>query len=273
MFPIKFGLFSVCLLGSIFGDEPECVGNFGVEVKGGVAPILWTGRGKFRIATCHEIDDTSLRKPSLKSLHTLPSFNDLFTTPWMVGTELDYVLTTHIRLYADFQYRQALGKRFSLHLPVHSSLPDPSAHLHLKFSHYRSYSAYFGADYFFKICNHLSFFLGGKVGFTHHTGLDLHGKATYFHLDKAPWIPKKVHTRTSFNGDTVVSAGGRIGLEGRFADHWSVILTAECIGNSAPRLEDKILRLSPIVSVGDIQLPDPGSEVIFPVTLGLLVDF
>ncbi len=219
--------------------EPLCVGLYNFQLKGGIAPIVWTGREHFQVPTCE----------NFKSFHRLPPFHNLFSLPWMLGVEFGFALTNHIEIYSDFHYIQASGKHFSLHLPNHPVT------LHNKFSDYKSLSLYLGTDYHLEIAKTLSFLYGIKIGFTHHVPLKVRTRRAHH-----------PHVTTYIPGNNVFSGGGRIGLKYRVWKGLSLFFLTECLANSGPRLEKGTIESH---HLPPIQFPSISTEIVFPITLGL----
>ena len=244
--------------------------NWYVQVKGGVAPIVWRNRGCL----------TAVQSVLLPSGATSTSFNDFvrvgkfshhFKLPWTVGFEVGYSLVDCINVYGDFQYRQAKGKHFDLNLPVVAGTALGT----FEFNKYKSFSGYIGVDYLSDLswcgctCNDLSYFIGIKVGFTRFGRLHLDGS---FALANIPGVTLTSQTiAPCFKAHTVLSAGGRVGLDYCFCENLSLVVTAEFLAQCGRHFDHTIINLADMGSA--FRFGSVGSELVFPITVGLRYRF
>lgn len=228
-----------------------CNGCWALEVKGGVVPVVWTGRNH------------CLNSGVSTSVIALDSFSRFFKIPWTVGAELHYMLSDCSRVYGDFQYRQARAKHHTLSNIVIFSSPG-TASVTVLFDKYQSYSGYIGADYLFRgcFCDDADFFIGLKVGATRYRRLN---------VTLASVACPTLESVNCFARDTVVSAGGRVGFEYTWCDCFAVVLQAEFLAQGGHR---NGLVFVPTCSIGqDAVLNGVATEVVFPITLGFKYSF
>ena len=93
-------------------------------------------------------------------------------------------------------------------LPPDSTVPSQGT-VTFNYNKYKLFEGYVGARYYWdRWCDHLSFFLGGKVGFTRHKGQN----ATL--LFAFPSLSTVTLTDQPFySNSTVLSGGANIGLD------------------------------------------------------------
>ena len=234
-------------------------GCWGLQVKAGVAPVIWTDRCCSVISDC-----AAVLTPGLLSGGKVGKFDTYFhNVPWTVGLELDYNWTECIGLYGDFQYRQARGRTACTPITLaNGGIPIVS------FDHYKSFSFYFGGDYHFddlfglEFCEGLSFFVGIKVGFT------VYGKLNACLIPPSAVGPT---VRACVNSRTVFSGGGRFGADYCFCENLSIVFTAEILGQSGHQLG--CLSFPVVSGIPGFRFGSVGTEVVFPMTLGLRYAF
>lgn len=259
-FPIKYAALALSVSSLASADrcmEDMCGSlfdgcNWAVEVKGGVVPIIWTGR------------KNCLNPGVSTSVIALDSFSKFFKVPWTVGVELHYGLSDCSRVYGDFQYRQAKAKPHTVSgIPIFSS--PGVTNVVITFDKYQSYSGYLGADYLFNgwcFCDDLLFFLGIKIGATRYHRLNAI-------LAAADCIANE--SENCFARDAVVSGGGRVGFEYNWCNCFDLVFMVEFLAQGGHR---NGLVFVPTCSIGqDAILNGVGTEVVFPITLGFKYDF
>ena len=145
------------------GCNPLYCGAWDLQVQGGVAPILWRNRGPIYAVNCTSIVTGG---PVYSLLSTTPRFNKLFKTPWYVGGQVGYAMSDNSRVFVEFDYSQANGKNAVAITGDNTSFPGTFT---FTFDKYKLFEGYVGARYYWdRWCDHLSFFLGGKIGFVRH---------------------------------------------------------------------------------------------------------
>ena len=241
-----------------YSNENQC-GCWGVQVKAGIAPVIWTDRCCSVISDC-----ATVLTPGLSSGGKIGKFGDYFhNVPWTVGLEVDYNWIECISLYGDFQYRQARGRSVCTPITLaNGGIPIVS------FDNYKSFSLYFGSDYHFDDlfcfdpCDGLSFFVGIKVGFT-----------VYGRLNACLIPPSTGATTVRACADSrgVFSGGGRLGADYCFCENLSVVFTAEILGQGAHQLG--CLSFPVVSGIPGFRFGNVGTEVVFPLTLGLRYSF
>lgn len=233
--------------------------GWSVQVQGGVNPIVWAKR------------DNSFWVDGLG----LPSFLHLFKIPWIVGGKVGYNLNGCTEIYVEGDYTQARGKHrtFSATSPL-NGLTNFVAEL----SKYKAYGVWGGARYYFGLdclsdcscfIDRAAFFIGLQVGFVHHNQLDVALTST----TAVGYVTGPVFYQVFFKNYTI-SAGGNVGVDFAVNDCFSVVFTAEFLGNGASRSCPVGCSGTPLaglysepVNVGF------DTELWFPVTLGLKYNF
>jgi len=239
------------------GCNPLYCGAWDLQIQAGVAPILWRNRGDVYGVSCA----TSQSNP-LVALFPLPKFNKFFKTPWIVGGQVGYHWSDNTRLYVEFNYSQAKAKSdvqvLSTAITGLTSVFNPTK--------YKVFDAYVGARYYWdRWCDRLSFFLGGKVGITHHKRIDTDLAASLGELNTA-------FNFRAFNSNTVVAGGGNIGLDYCICGNWSLVLTGEVVASCGPRAA--VFNVAtPTLGITNLIVGSIGTELRFPVTLAVRYSF
>ena len=240
------------------GCNPLYCGAWDLQIQGGVAPIIWRNRGDTFGVSC-------ALSPSapLLPLFQLPKFNKFFKTPWIVGGQVGFHWSDNTRVYVEFNYSQAKGKS-----DVTVASAGATAALVSVFNptKYKVFDAYVGARYYWdRWCDRLSFFLGGKVGITHHKRIETDLSATLGSVNSA-------FTFEAFNSNTVVAGGGNIGLDYCICGNWSLVLTGEVVASCGPRAAVFNV-VTPTIGVTNLIIGGIGTELRFPVTLAVRYSF
>ncbi len=244
------------------GCNPLYCGAWDLQVQFGVNPILWRNRGPITAVNC------TLTTPVVSLYNASPKFSKLFKTPWLVGGQVGYAMSDNTRLYVEFDYSQAKAKSDVL---INTDFSTPTSAVTFNFDKYKLFEGYVGARYYWdRWCDRLSFFFGGKVGFTHHK------KQNVALLIAIPSLgPVNIPAQPFNNSSTVVSGGGHIGLDYCICGNWSLVLTGEVVASCGPRGVGLIpLPLNPNLSgFTSLLTASIGSELRFPVTLAVRYSF
>lgn len=235
--------------------NPLYCGAWDLQIQAGVNPITWRHRGNFFINDC------TLENPFVV-LGEIAKFKDYFKTPWIVGGQVGHHWSDNARVYVEFNYSQAKAKDFVV-------LGAPGTTTAVTFSKYKIFDAYVGARYYWdRWCDRVSFFLGGKVGLTHHKSLDgtfVTGSNRF-----------EFGTFRTFDSSTVVSGGADFGLDICFCGNWSFVITGAVLASCGPDSNPNPVVLAAaageepalVLLAGHI-----GTELRFPVTAGIRYSF
>lgn len=242
------------------GCNPLYCGAWDLQIHGGVNPITWRHRGFIYFTAC-----TDFPTDPLRTIGNIQKFNHFFKTPWIVGGQVGYHWSDNARVYVEFNYSQAKGKDAVTLFDIDSAIPFV-----VSSNKYKLFDAYVGARYYWdRWCDRVSFFLGGKVGLTHHKSVE----STIFVVGAldAPVIGNP------FVSSTVVSGGADFGFDVCFCGNWSFVVTGGVIASCGPASNDLAITLVP----STIEVPEPtialfghiGTELRFPVTAGIRYSF
>jgi len=255
--------------GCCFGRSYECscnplyCGAFDLQVQGGVDPILWRNRSDFFAVSC-PVEVESLRFP-IDDYVSMPKFSRIFKTPWTVGGQVGYAWSDNTRVYLEFDYVQASGKKNVTETAVTTDFGSMVFNLHK----YRLYEFYAGARYYWhRWCDRVSIFLGGKIGLAHH-------RKIIFDFDIITDLPE-TFSFTDFTfamSNTVVSGGGNIGLDFCICGNWSFVITAEVVASCGPHINNNIAPGDPSLFIRNLVAGGINSEVRFPVTAAVRYSF
>lgn len=239
------------------GCNPLYCGAWDLQIQAGVNPITWRNRGNFLINDCATITSP------ISSLGEIGKFKHFFKTPWIVGGQIGHHWSDNTRVYVEFNYSQAKAKDFAL-------LGAAGTTTAVTFGKYKIFDAYVGARYYWdRWCDRVAFFLGGKVGLTHHKSLDgayVTGSNQF-----------ALGTFRTFDSSTVVSGGADFGFDVCFCGNWSFVVTGAVIASCGPAAS-----ADPVVLIASSQAtPEPllllvghiGTELRFPVTAGIRYSF
>lgn len=254
------------------GCNPLYCGAFDVQGHAGVAPIFWTDRGDISFVQCTSNPLTS----GIAFLFEVPHFFKLFRIPWTVGGQVGYAVNENIRVFVEFNYLQAKGKGNALITTV-STTPQTIA---FSMGKYELFDVYLGAQYYWnRWCDYTSFFVGAKVGLTHR-------KRTHFSstLTSATIVPPVVLTTDTdfFHRNTIPSGGLELGLDFCMCGNWSVQLVGEVVASCGPRSARidfgqisgcAVVQAVPVAGINNFIIGHIGTELRFPITLGIRYSF
>lgn len=246
------------------GCNPLYCGAWDLQLDGGVNPILWRQRDDALVVDC-------TASPSVVvDLGATSKFNNLFKTPWIVGGQIGYHWSDNARLYLEFNYSQTKGKNAAASSAA--VVVAPANSVAFAFDKYKVFDAYVGARYYWdRWCDRVAFFLGAKVGLTHHKG----NSATYT-LTYAT-VPSVFATAAElYRSNTVVSGGANVGFDVCFCGNWSFVVTGEIVASAGPRAVPFVALSTGVpvpVGASNLLLGRVGSELRFPVTAGIRYSF
>ena len=250
------------------GCNPLYCGAWDLQVHGGVNPILWRHRGAIEAVGPVVAPATTL----LVSLGELPKFRTFYKTPWTVGGQLGYAMSDNTRVYLEFNYSQAKAKSDEVFTSTFTPTGGTAFPVLFNLGKYKLFDGYVGLRYYWdRWCDRVSFFLGGKVGFTHHKRVN----TTLSFVTTAPATPGIAATEL-FTRNTVVSGGADFGLDVCFCGNWSFVITGAVIASCGPDSGAAItIPANTTGSLGftNLLVGHIRTELRFPVTVGVRYSF
>lgn len=243
--------------------NPLHCGAFDLQLQAGVAPIKWR----------HKDQDVGGAFPFPSSTSPIitffnsPSYKKLFRMPWIVGGQVGYAWSDNVRLYIEFNYLQAKGKK---NVSV-STDTTPVLAAGFDVHKYKLYDAYFGGRYYWnRWCNRVAFFLGGKIGLTHHkkTKVDL-----AVGIPLLPPVSLVLTGVPAINHNTGVSGGVNGGFDICICGNWSLVVTGEVVVSKGPKIANDIALLQTVGQYNAISFGSIGAELRFPVTAAIRYTF
>ncbi len=241
--------------------EPLYCGAWGLQLQGGVRPIIWTNRGDLTLVNCTAVAPATV----LTTVGSVPKFSRLFHTPWQIGGQLSYALSSNTNVFTEVNYAQARGKSSAVFANTNFGL--------FGLSKYKLVEWYVGTRYYTDRnwwCNAVSVFFGGKIGLIHH-------KTSGVTAVVAAAANDCCNSIDLFGRNTVFAGGGHVGLDYCYCGNWSFVLTAEVVASCAARSIGSArftqtainnLNLATNLIAGGI-----GTELAFPITVGVKYNF
>jgi hypothetical protein len=245
------------------GCNPLYCGAWDLQIQAGVQPITWRNRGDVLGVSCA----ASATTPVIALFET-PKFKTLHKTPWVVGGQIGYHWSDNVRAYVEFNYSQAKAKD----AVAITTAGVPTLLVDLTLSKYKVFDAYVGTRYYWdRWCDRVAFFLGAKVGLTHHKSQDVLIAASI----TTPAALSTSFTFPAFNSNNVVSGGADFGLDVCFCGNWSFVITGAVLASCGPRAARVHVAdiTAPVLGITDIVVGGIGSELRFPVTAGIRYSF
>ena len=250
------------------GCNPLYCGAWDLQVQAGVAPIIWRNRGDVLGIAC----GSEIAGAPVFTLFPLPKFSSFFKTPWTVGGQVGFHWSDNVRAYVEFNYLQAKAKSDAFFAIDGTLLAAGSTLNFVDQSKYKLFDVYVGARYYFdRWCDRVAFFLGGKVGLTHHKRV-----SSSVAVVVAPAAAVTLLTDIDLYGrNNVVSGGADFGLDICFCGNWSFVITgsvlASCAASATPNLV--IPDNESAFTVTNLLVTATGTELRFPVTAGVRYSF
>lgn len=257
--------------------EYECALNplycdaWSVQVYTGLAPITWTNRGAVSFVSC----DTSAASPILEIANHFPSFSHLYKVPWIIGGIIGYAWQENVEVFGEVNYLQARAKHRDTGFVF--AIPNSTDTVAFALEKYRLVDAYAGVRYYFDRCwCNLSWFLGAKVGLTHHMSTKGALVVNCSMLCDSFDCACDNTPANFFNSNTVVSGGLIAGFDYCLCNNWSFIFNFEVIASCGPGIItnsffENALPIDPIPT--NLLLDGIGTELRFPITFGLKYSF
>ncbi len=240
--------------------NPLYCGAIDLQLQGGVNPIKWRNRGDVLSIFC-AAGSASIIGDQIQS------FSSGFKTPWIIGGQLGYHWSDNVRTYVEFNYSQAKTKT----LDIPNLLPGQQFLGFSTYSKYKVFDAYVGARYYWnRWCDRTAFFLGAKVGLTHHksisgslSGLLFGGALTVLAPDAAFAL-----------SNTVVSGGADFGFDVCLCGNWAIVITGSVLASCGPQFNPNlIVPTNVVVTTTNLVYRGIGTELRFPVTAGIRYSF
>ena len=238
-------------------------GAFDVQLQAGVDPIIW--RSKAEVIS-GSFPFPSPTNPTLVFFNS-PSYKRLFHVPWIVGGQVGYAWSDNVRFFVEFNYMQAKGKD---NVSV-STATTPVLAATFTVHKYKLFDAYVGGRYYWdRWCNRIAFFLGGKIGLTHHKNTKVDLAVGIPLLPPVSLILTKV---PAINHNTGISGGVNAGFDICFCGNWSVVITGEVVASQGPKIANNIPLSQVVGQYNAISFGNIGAELRFPVTAAIRYTF
>ena len=233
-----------------------------IQLQAGAVPIIWKHREGVQTGSLFFSPTTPIL-----TVFESPRFGRLFNLAWIVGGQIGYAWDSHVRVYFESNYLQAHGKS---NVSI-STATTPAVATTLSLNSLKMCDVYVGARYYWdRWCDQISFFLGGKIGFTHHYNT---------HLDIAIGIPpfagfNPLSEVEIFSHNTVMSGGITTGFDFCFCNNWAFVITGEIVFSAGQKINRSIPLIPAILgrftalSFGNMSL-----ECRFPITAGVRYSF
>ena len=247
------GFFSPCC-----NNGPLNCGALSVELKGGVTPTHYSGRGDTYVTI-------PVLTPPVVNIGRGPKFDDQFNTPWQIGVELGWNASTNVQLFLEYVYNHASSKSDSFDIA--------QTRFGRRFDDFKTNSLYLGTKYYFNniwcspCMGSVAPFIGFKGGFVWHervrSSLRVGGTT--------------ITSYTHYDNESALSAGLQLGVEWFYNCHLSVALTGEVVGTQ-PHRSNRHVNLTNIpvfeeLGVTSINCGHTGKLISYPVTLGVRYTF
>lgn len=236
------------------GPDPLCPCAFGVQFNAGISPITTTERGRIWLTN-------PLLTPPVFSIGRVPRFRDEFDTPWIVSGLLTYNACCNVQFFAEFNYRQADGKK------RHHSDSDSDFIFRERHKEFQSWAWYLGSRYFFPRfiwCNQIAPFFGLKAGLVNFKRVKHRLEINEVFVDNSSF----------WHGNSAISAGLQFGLDYAFCDGWGAVLTFEAVGTGGFK-GNRNHEVNPLLTGGitNISIGQQGIHISYPVTVGVRYQF
>lgn len=256
--------------------NPLYCGTYSGQVHAGIAPIIWTKRGAVDLLSC----SANPSNPVFQLAARFPKFKNLYKLPWTIGAIFGYAWSDNVEVYLEFNYLQATQKQSDIGFSFAFPNIVPAQSLLLKFNKYSLIDGYIGIRYYVdRFCNWISPFAGLKVGFTSHRNVKAALSVNGIPVVVVPsagfdaCVPNVANANNRFfTSNTIIAGGFNAGLDICFCGGWSFVITGEFVASCGPRLRTSsvfVTPLAPPLSATNLILGGIGTELRFPITLGL----
>jgi hypothetical protein len=252
-----------CVLSLLIGVSPSLhkpanagfleEGKFTARVFGGANPSVFTDR-KVRSITIAPITRTAPNGsvvvfPGGTFRDKTPKFFDDFVFPYIFGVELGYAIDDTFEVFGTVDYTTAEGQRAKI---GDLNIAGTRYRLSQNPSDYGALGFYFGGRAYINLgSDRWKPFIGGKIGGVYYK--TVHGSAEINHA--------RIFGGDFFRNKVGFSGGAQIGLDAVLADYVSLILMAEAVGSTKPK-----------ITKGNTPYANRAGGIFsFPVTAGLRV--
>jgi hypothetical protein len=230
---------------------PLCCGNFGLTIRGGGGPAVFTHREQNVFVSTGDITP-------IISLGYAPEFFKQFQAPWTVGAEFAWNASPRIQLFLEYAYTQAAGKRHTFPL-INITITERLSDLKMN-------AGYLGARYYFDglpCCfgrGPITPYVGFKVGVAWQQQV----RFDYFFLG-FPFATNGLY----YLSQTCISTGLQIGTEWRLCSCWSLLLQGELVATQGVAGNSNVILDNLGIGIPNLFLGQTGWLITFPITLGL----
>lgn len=256
-------------------------GSRNIQAHAGITPIVWMQRQNFKLVSCNIAANTCFGQNlgPLECFFKMPKFNELYKMPWTVGGKIGYSFDECYEVYVEGNYRQAKGKScFQIRPNINTG--TQIINTIFKFNNMSKYSffdVYLGARTYFDLCwcDPLTAFFGIQIGLAHHK----HVKAdiNFVSTSNTCGAPLNQTCVELFRKHTAFAGGANLGLEYCLRCGFSLVLTGEIIATCGPNGNPNVpvteLNVVPDISPSNFIVGGIGTEILFPVTLGVKYNF
>ena len=246
------------------GCNPLYCGAWDLQVQGGVNPLLWRQRETISVVNC------GAGAGPVTTLFDIPKFRTFYKLPWIVGGQVGYAWADNVRVYAEFNYSQANSKTAPTLVTTNAAIVAPETYV-FTLGKYKVFDAYVGTRYYWnRLCDRVAFFVGGKVGFTHHKSVS-YALSVILPAPAAVVVPAGT---TLFSSNNVVAGGANVGFDVCFCGNWSLVVTGEVVASCGPRVNRNVV-IAPAATLAatNLLVGTIGTELRFPVTAGIRYSF
>lgn len=262
------------------GCNPLYCGAWDLQFHGGGDWTYWRNADPISVVNCTAPVPAS--GPVIPLFNEFPKFDSFYTQPpWTIGGQVGYHMTDNIRFFVEFDWSQTKGKNSGSD-DNKVLTTDYSANYTItpNLKKYQFFEAYFGGRYYWdRWCDRVSFFLGAKIGLTHHYVAKTNNNGMVLTNNGVnPAVPYVIIAANTplFNANTVVSGGGHGGFDFCFWGNWSLVVTGEVVASAGPNIVNNILtpntNVAPI-NISNIITGKINTELRFPVTGAIRYSF
>lgn len=234
--------------------------GWGIEVRGGVAPAIFSNREPYFLV----VGDAEEGEGRVVNWFCGPKFSDVFKTPWTVAGQLNFNTSDRNQIFAEFSYTKAGGDSFSRT----ATIRDVEITNSFCFNSFGQFGAYLGHRYYiFSFCDSsANIYFGQKVGIAHQK------KVCANIVRTQPAEPVFNINGLIYDSQTVISGGLQLGFDYCFSNCFKLLIQAEVVGTGA--LDNTISNINFVpgeqsaVNASNIIVGKTGTLVIFPITIG-----
>lgn len=247
-------------------SEPLEANTWGLELYGGIEPIVWKDRGNFGVALILG-EGVPFTKPFISALK-LPCFSSLYKLPWTIGGQIGYSVDAHNRIYFETNYVKALEKTNDIFTVDQIIMGETVA---FGSGAYKLIDCFLGLEHYFdRWYDTFSLFLGAKFGLAHHKNVSFNFIANIPNQGTFT-VPKLL---SFYERNTSVAGGFNMGLDVFLGKIFSFTMRVGVVGNGGFTFTNN--DISGIISnnpVTNILLEGIFNEIRFPITFGIQASY